>query len=278
MRTVRLPDGTEVPALGQGTWHMGERGRAAADEVAALKLGIELGMTLIDTAEMYGNGGAEEVVAEVAQGQRNKLFIVSKVYPQNASRSGVPQACERSLKRLRTDRIDLYLLHWKGSHPLGETVTAFEKLRSDGKIRYWGVSNFDARDMAGLVRLPDGANCATNQVLYHAASRGIEYDLLPWMTDHKVPLMAYSPVGQGGRLLQSKALAAVAKRRNATPAQIAIAWTMRHANVISIPKASDQAHVRQNAAAGGIALTAEDLAEIDAVHPPPAGRQSLDIL
>jgi len=278
MRTVRLPDGTEVPALGQGTWHMGERGRAAADEVAALKLGIELGMTLIDTAEMYGNGGAEEVVAEVAQGQRNKLFIVSKVYPQNASRSVVPQACERSLKRLRTDRIDLYLLHWKGSHPLGETVTAFEKLRSDGKIRYWGVSNFDARDMAGLVRLPDVANCATNQVLYHAASRGIEYDLLPWMTDHKVPLMAYSPVGQGGRLLQSKALAAVAKRRNATPAQIAIAWTMRHANVISIPKASDQAHVRQNAAVGGIALTAEDLAEIDAVHPPPAGRQSLDIL
>jgi len=278
MRTVRLPDGTEVPALGQGTWHMGDRGRAAADEVAALKLGIELGMTLIDTAEMYGNGGAEEVVAEVAQGQRNKLFIVSKVYPQNASRSGVPQACERSLKRLRTDRIDLYLLHWKGSHPLGETVAAFEKLRSDGKIRYWGVSNFDARDMAGLVRLPDVANCATNQVLYHAASRGIEYDLLPWMTDHKVPLMAYSPVGQGGRLLQSKALAAVAKRRNATPAQIAIAWTMRHANVISIPKASDQAHVRQNAAAGGIALTAEDLAEIDAVHPPPAGRQSLDIL
>jgi diketogulonate reductase-like aldo/keto reductase len=278
MRTVRLPDGTEVPALGQGTWHMGEQGRAAKTEAAALKLGIELGMTLIDTAEMYGNGGAEEVVAEAAQGQRDRLFIVSKVYPQNASRSGIPQACERSLKRLRTDRIDLYLLHWKGSHPLAETVAAFEKLKSEGKIRYWGVSNFDMRDMEGLVRLADGSHCATNQVLYHAGSRGIEYDLLPWTTEHNIPLMAYSPVGQGGRLLQSKALAAAGKRHNATPAQIAIAWTMRHANVISIPKASDQAHVRQNAAADSIVLTQEDLAAIDEAHPPPARKQSLDIL
>jgi diketogulonate reductase-like aldo/keto reductase len=278
MRTVRLPDGTQVPALGQGTWHMGERGSAAKSEVAALKLGIELGMTLIDTAEMYGNGGAEEVVAEAAHGQRDKLFIVSKVYPQNASRTGVPQACERSLKRLRTDRIDLYLLHWKGSHPLAETVAAFEKLKSDGKIRHWGVSNFDTSDMEGLLRLKDGANCTTNQVLYHAGSRGIEYDLLPWTTEHNIPLMAYSPVGQGGRLLQSKALAAVAQRHNATPAQIAIAWTMRHANVISIPKASDQAHVRENAAAGDITLTDEDLAAIDAAHPPPARKRSLDIL
>ncbi len=278
MRTVRLPDGTQVPALGQGTWHMGERGSAANTEIAALKLGIELGMTLIDTAEMYGNGGAEEVVAEAAQGQRDKLFIVSKVYPQNASRTGVPQACERSLKRLRTDHIDLYLLHWKGSHPLAETVAAFEKLKSDGKIRHWGVSNFDTSDMEGLLRLKHGTNCSTNQVLYHAGSRGIEYDLLPWTTEHNIPLMAYSPVGQGGRLLQSKALAAVAKRHNATPAQIAIAWTMRHANVISIPKASDQAHVRENAAAGDITLTDEDLAAIDAAHPPPARKRSLDIL
>jgi diketogulonate reductase-like aldo/keto reductase len=278
MRTVRLPDGTEIPALGQGTWHMGEQGRAAKAEIAALKLGIDLGVTLIDTAEMYGNGGAEEVVAEAAQGQREKLFIVSKVYPQNASRTGVAQACERSLKRLRTDRIDLYLLHWRGSHPLAETVAGFEKLRADGKIRYWGVSNFDTRDMEGLVALANGANCATNQVLYHAGSRGIEYDLLPWSIAHKMPLMAYSPVGQGGRLLQSKALAAVGKRHNATPAQIAIAWTMRHANVISIPKASDLAHVRQNAAVDSIVLTDADLAEIDAAHPPPAGRQSLDIL
>ena len=192
-----------------------------------MKLGIELGMTLIDTAEMYGNGGAEEVVADASQGQRDKLFIVSKVYPHNASRTGVPAACERSLKRLRTDRIDLYLLHWRGSHPLTETVEAFEKLRAEGKIRYWGVSNFDTRDMQELVRLPGGAQCASNQVLYHVGSRGIEYDLLPWCSEHKIPLMAYSPVGQGGRLLQSKALAAVAKRHDATPAQIAIAWSMR---------------------------------------------------
>ena len=167
MRTLKLPDGTEVPALGQGTWHMGERGNAAKAEMAALKLGIELGMTLIDTAEMYGNGGAEEVVADASQGQRDKLFIVSKVYPHNASRSGVLAACERSLKRLRTDRIDLYLLHWRGSHPLGETVEGFEKLRAEGKIRYWGVSNFDTRDMQELVRLPGGPHCASNQVLYH---------------------------------------------------------------------------------------------------------------
>ncbi len=272
MRTVRLPDGTEVPALGLGTWHMGERGGAAKAEVAAVKLGIELGMTLIDTAEMYGNGGAEEVVAEASQGQRDKLFIVSKVYPQNASRTGVPAACERSLKRLRTDRIDLYLLHWRGSHPLAETVEAFEALRAAGKIRYWGVSNFDTRDMQELVRLPGGAHCASNQVLYHVGSRGIEYDLLPWCTEHKIPLMAYSPLGQGGRLLQSKALAAVAKRHNATPAQIAIAWTMRHGNVISIPKASDLRHVRENAAAGAITLSDEDLATIDAVHPAPGAQ------
>jgi len=277
MRTVRLPDGTEVPALGQGTWHMGERSSAAKAEAAAVKLGIELGMTLIDTAEMYGNGGAEEVVAEASKGQRDRLFIVSKVYPHNASRNGVPEACERSLKRLRTDRIDLYLLHWRGSHPLAETVEAFEKLRAAGKVRYWGVSNFDQRDMQGLVGLPGGDQCASNQVLYHAGSRGIEYDLLPWCTEHRIPVMAYSPVGQGGRLLQSKALATVAKRHDATPAQIAIAWTMRHDNVITIPKASDPAHVRQNAAAGAIVLSEDDLAIIDAEHPPPAHRQSLDI-
>ena len=277
MRTVLLPDGTEVPALGQGTWHMGERTGAAKDEVAALKLGIELGVGLIDTAEMYGNGRAEEIVAEATAGQRDRLFIVSKVYPHNASRTGVPAACERSLNRLRTDRVDLYLLHWRGSHPLAETVEAFERLREGGKIRYWGVSNFDAADMQELTRLPDGARGAVNQVLYHVGSRGIEYDLLPWSTERKIPLMAYSPVGQGGRLLQSKALAAVAKQHNATPAQVAIAWTMRHGNVISIPKASDPTHVRENAVAGEIVLSDEDLAVIDAAHPPPARKQSLDI-
>jgi diketogulonate reductase-like aldo/keto reductase len=277
MRTVRLPDGTQVPALGQGTWHMGERGSSAKAEVAALRLGIELGMTLIDTAEMYGSGRAEELVADASQGQRDRLFIVSKVYPHNASRTGVPAACERSLKRLITDRIDLYLLHWRGGHPLAETVEAFEKLRAEGKIRYWGVSNFDVRDMQSVVRLPSGAQCASNQVLYHVSSRGIEFDLLPWCTEHKIPVMAYSPIGQGGRLLQSKALAAVAQRHGATPAQIAIAWSMRHGNVITIPKASDPRHVRENAASGAIVLSNEDLSTIDAMHPPPAHRQSLDI-
>ena len=278
MRTVQLPDGTAVPALGQGTWHMGERGRAAKNEVAALKLGIDLGMTLIDTAEMYGNGGAEEVVAEAAAGQRDKLFIVSKVYPHNASRDGTQAACERSLKRLHIDRIDLYLLHWRGSHPLAETVAAFEKLRAEGKIRYWGVSNFDTRDMGELALLPDGGQCASNQVLYHPASRGVEFDLLPWCTERHVSVMAYSPVGQGGRLLESKALITVAKRHSATPAQVAIAWSMRHGNVISIPKASDPAHVRENAVAGEITLTEDDLAVIDAAHPRPGRKQSLDIL
>src|SRR3984957_19613428 len=276
-RTVSLPGGETVPALGQGTWYMGEKRGEARREVEALRLGIDLGMTLIDTAEMYASGGAEEVVAQASAGQRDKLFIVSKVYPHNASRDGVPAACERSLKRLRTDRIDLYLLHWRGSHPLAETVEAFEKLRAAGKVRYWGVSNFDTGDMQGLVRLPHGAACPTNQVLYHIGSRGIEFDLLSWSAGHKMPVMAYSPVGQGGSLLRSKALAAVAKRHDATPAQIAIAWTMRHANVISIPKASEPAHVRQNAAAGGISLTEADLAEIDAAHPPPSRKQSLDI-
>jgi diketogulonate reductase-like aldo/keto reductase len=276
-RTVALPDGTVVPALGQGTWHMGERGGAAKAEAAALRLGIDLGMTLIDTAEMYGNGGAEEVVAGAIAGQRDKIYLVSKVYPHNASRDGVPAACERSLQRLKTDRLDLYLLHWRGSHPLAETVGAFEKLREAGKIRAWGVSNFDVNDMNELLRLKAGAGCATNQVLYHPDSRGIEYDLLPWCAEHRIPVMAYSPIGQAGRLLRSAALREVAKRHEATPAQIAIAWGLRHPHVISIPKAVDPAHVRQNAAAGEIVLTEADLAAIDAEHPPPRGKQSLEM-
>jgi diketogulonate reductase-like aldo/keto reductase len=276
-RTVALPDGQVVPALGQGTWHMGERGSAAKAEAAALRLGIDLGVTLIDTAEMYGNGGAEEVVAEAIAGQRDKIFLVSKVYPHNASRDGVPAACERSLGRLKTDRIDLYLLHWRGSHPLAETVGAFEKLREVGKIRAWGVSNFDVNDMQELARLKAGAACATNQVLYHPDSRGIEYDLLPWCAEHSTPVMAYSPVGQAGRLLRSSALREVAKRHDATPAQVAIAWGLRHPHVISIPKAVDPAHVRENAAAGEIVLTEEDLAAIDAEHPPPRRKQSLEM-
>jgi diketogulonate reductase-like aldo/keto reductase len=278
MKTARLPDGTEVPALGQGTWHMGEAARHRKTESEALRLGIDLGMTLIDTAEMYGEGGAEEVVGEAIAGRRDQVFIVSKVYPHNASRKGVPAACERSLKRLRTDRIDLYLLHWRGSIPLAETVEAFEALRTAGKIRHWGVSNFDTDDMEELAALPDAERCATNQVLYNAGTRGIEFDLLPWCRARSMPVMAYSPVGQGGRLLRSAALAKVAARHGATPAQVAIAWTLRQDGVISIPKAADPAHVRENAMAANLELTKEDLTEIDRAHPPPKRKEALAIL
>ncbi|HEX3574579.1 MAG TPA: aldo/keto reductase [Rhodopila sp.] len=279
MRTVTLPGGETVPALGQGTWYMGERRTDAAKEADALRLGVDLGMTLIDTAEMYASGGAEEVVAQAVAGIRDKVFIVSKVLPQNASRSGVPAACERSLKRLRTDCIDLYLLHWRGGHPLAETVAAFEALKTAGKIRYWGVSNLDTDDMNELVGVSGGKGCAANQVLYHPDSRGIEFDLLPWCSQHRVPVMAYSPLGHHVRkLLGSSALQAVARRRGATSAQIAIAWGMRAGTVISIPKAADAAHVRENAGAADIELTAEDLAAIDAVHRPPTRKTALDLL
>jgi len=279
MRTVRLPGGETVPALGQGTWYMGEKRGEARREADALRLGIDLGMTLIDTAEMYASGGAEEVVAQASAGQREKLFIVSKVLPQNASRAGVPTACERSLKRLKTDRIDLYLLHWRGGHPLAETVAAFQALKAAGKIRYWGVSNLDTTDMRALSQIAGGEACAANQVLYHPDSRGIEYDLLPWCTAHGVAIMAYSPLGHHvRRLLGSAALQAVTERHQATAAQIAIAWGLRHGNVISIPKAADAAHVRENAAAADIELTPADLAEIDAAHRPPARKQPLDLL
>jgi diketogulonate reductase-like aldo/keto reductase len=279
MRTVTLPGGETVPALGQGTWYMGERRGEGANEAAALKLGVDLGMTLIDTAEMYASGGAEQVVAEAVAGIRDQLFIVSKVLPQNASRSGVAAACERSLKRLGTDRIDLYLLHWRGGHPLAETVAAFEALKAAGKIRYWGVSNLDTADMDELLGVPGGAGCAANQVLYHPDSRGIEFDLLPWCAQHKVPVMAYSPLGHHVRkLLGSSALLGVAQRHSATPAQVAIAWGMRSGDVISIPKAADLAHVRENAGAMDLALTHDDLAAIDAVHRPPRRKASLDLL
>jgi diketogulonate reductase-like aldo/keto reductase len=279
MRQVTLPGGETVPALGQGTWYMGDRKNAARAEADALRLGIDLGMTLIDTAEMYGDGGAEEVVALAAAGQRDRLFIVSKVYPHNASRNGVPAACERSLKRLRTDRIDLYLLHWRGGHPLAETVAAFEALRTAGKIRHWGVSNLDTADMDELIGVPHGAACAANQVLYHPNSRGIEFDLLPWCAERGIAVMAYSPLGHSvQRLLASKALRAVAERHGATPAQVAIAWGMRHPNVISIPKAANPAHVRDNAKAADLLLTAADLAEIDATHRPPSRKKPLDLL
>ncbi|PPQ29357.1 aldo/keto reductase [Rhodopila globiformis] len=279
MRTVTLPGGETVPAVGQGTWNMGERADQAAREADALRLGIDLGMTLVDTAEMYASGGAEEVVARAVAGQRDKVFIVSKVLPQNASRSGVPAACERSLRRLGTDRIDLYLLHWRGSHRLAETVAAFEALRAAGKIRHWGVSNLDVADMEEVAGLPGGAACATDQVLYHPDSRGIEFDLLPWCAQRGVPVMAYSPLGHNvQRLARSAALRAVADRHGVTLAQVAIAWGLRDGHVISIPKAADAAHVRENAAAAELALTPQDLAEIDAAHPPPKRKRALDLL
>ncbi len=279
MKMVTLPGGEQVPALGQGTWYMGERRNDAGKEEAALRLGVDLGMTLIDTAEMYASGGAEQVVAKAVTGIRDKVFIVSKVLPQNASRSGVPAACDRSLKRLGTDRIDLYLLHWRGGHPLAETVAAFEALKKAGKIRYWGVSNLDTADMDELLGVPGGAGCAANQVLYHPDSRGIEFDLLPWCATHRIPVMAYSPLGHNVRkLLGSSALQAVAQRHGVTAAQVAIAWGLRSGNVISIPKAADPAHVRENAGAGGIVLSQEDLAAIDAVHRPPKKKMGLDLL
>ena len=259
--------------MGQGTWHMGEDRGARAKEVAALRLGIELGMTLIDTAEMYADGGSEEVVGEAIKGRREQVFLVSKVYPHNASRTGVPAACGRSLKRMGVDVIDLYLLHWPGSTPIEETAEAFERLREAGKIRHWGVSNFDVDEMETV---PEG--CFTNQVLYNLEARGVEFDLLPWSRRKRMPVMAYSPVGQGGRLLKHRALAEVGARHDATAAQIALAWTMREEGVVAIPKASDPEHVRQNAMVRGIALTDEDLEMLDAAFPPPTRKQGLAML
>jgi len=274
---LKLPSGEAVPVLGQGTWKMGEDRRRHADEVAALKLGLDLGITLIDTAEMYASGGAEDVVAEAIAGRRDETFLVSKVLPSNASRAGVKRACENSLKRLATDRIDLYLLHWPGSVPLSETVEAFEALKAEGKIRHWGVSNFDTDEMEELIGLASGGNVQTNQVLYNLSRRGLEFDLAPWSREHRIPLMAYSPVEQGA-LARNARLEAVAARHNATAAQIALAWVMVQPGVIAIPKAGRQEHVRQNAAALDIELTAQDFAELDRAFPPPTRKRGLEMI
>jgi diketogulonate reductase-like aldo/keto reductase len=257
---------------------MGEGRDPPEKEADVLRLGLDLGLTLIDTAEMYGDGGAERVVGRAIAGRRETVFLVSKVYPHNASRRGVPAACERSLQRLGTDVIDLYLLHWRGSTPLAETVEAFEALRRQHKIRYWGVSNFDLDDMTELFGVPQGQDCATDQVLYNPDVRGIEFDLLPWCEQHRMPVMAYSPIGQGGRLLKSPALGEVARRHQATPAQVAIAWCLRRPGIICIPKSADAEHLQQNAAAADLKLSADDLAVIDAAHPPPKRKQSLGML
>jgi diketogulonate reductase-like aldo/keto reductase len=277
IRTTTLPSGEAVPVLGQGTWKMGEDARRHADEVNALKLGLDLGMTLIDTAEMYASGGAEEVVADAIAGRRDEVFLVSKVLPSNASRTGVPAACEASLRHLRTDRIDLYLLHWPGSVPLAETVEAFEALKRAGKIRHWGVSNFDTHEMEALVNLPAGDSVQTNQILYNLSQRGPEFDLAPWSRQRGIPLMAYSPVDQGV-LARNASLEAIASRHDATPAQLALAWVMAQDGVIAIPKASRQEHIRQNAAALDIVLTREDFADIDCAFPPPRRKQGLAMI
>lgn len=277
MRTTTLRSGETVPVLGQGTWNMGEDARQRSAEVDALRLGIDLGVSLIDTAEMYASGGAEDVVGEAIAGRRDGLFIVSKVLPSNASRRGVEAACERSLKRMRTDRIDLYLLHWRGGVPLSETVEAFEALKAGGKIRHWGVSNFDTGDMRELEALPAGSDGQTNQVLYNLTRRGIEFDLIPWSRGRGLPIMAYSPVEQGA-LGNDRRLKAVAERHGATPAQIALAWVMRNEGVIAIPKASRLQHVRENRAALDIVLTAQDLAELDAAFPSPTRKRPLEMI
>jgi diketogulonate reductase-like aldo/keto reductase len=275
--TVTLRSGERVPALGQGTWHMGENRRRVAEEAAAVRLGIELGMTLIDTAEMYGSGGSEEMIARAIEGVRDDLFIVSKVYPHNASRSGVVAACERSLARLCTDRIDLYLLHWRGSIRLAETLQGFQHLQRDGKIRYYGVSNFDQRDMAEWVALPGGDNVAADQVLYNLSHRGPEWDLVPWCREHDVAIMAYTPLGQGS-LLRDRTLTEVARRRGATPAQVALAWLLRQAGTIVIPKAASLEHMRENRGALDVVLTDEDLDALDRSFPPPKRPSRLSML
>ena len=252
---------------------MGEDRSHRNAEVAALRLGLDLGMTLIDTAEMYADGGSEEVVGEAIAGRRSEVFLVSKVYPHNASHTGVPAACARSLRRLRVDCLDLYLLHWPGATPVHETVEAFERLKDAGKIRAWGVSNFDVEEMETL---PPG--CATNQVLYNLGERGIEFDLLPWSRERSMPVMAYSPVGQGGRLLADPALKSVAARHGVTAAQIALAWTLRAPGIVTIPKAANPDHVRQNAEAASLTLLPADLAELDAAFPPPTRKRALSML
>jgi diketogulonate reductase-like aldo/keto reductase len=277
MRTTKLPSGEAVPVLGQGTWYMGDEPRRHADEIAALRLGIDLGMTLIDTAEMYGNGASEKLVGEAIAGRRNDVFLVSKVLPSNASRAGTIAACENSLRRLGTDHIDLYLLHWRGRVPFAETIAAFEALQDAGKIRHWGVSNMDVEDMREVIGTPGGESISTNQVLYNLTRRGIEYDLLPQSQARGLPLMAYSPIEQG-RLTDSPEVQDIADRHGVTPAQVALAWVLRQQGVIAIPKASSTEHVRENHAALSLQLTAEDLVELDGAFPPPDGPESLEMI
>jgi diketogulonate reductase-like aldo/keto reductase len=277
IRTINLPSGEPIPVLGQGTWGMAEDARRRADEIAALRLGVDLGMTLIDTAEMYADGGAEGLIGEALADRRDEIFLIDKVLPQNATLSGTIRACERSLSRLRTDRLDLYLLHWRGPVPLEETVAAFTSLLDRGLIRHWGVSNFDLSDMVELTRTPGGTAVETDQVYYNLAHRGIEWDLLPRCREAGLPIMAYSPFDHG-RMVDHPVLRSVAEEHGATPPQIALAWVLLHDGVATIPKASTPTHVRDNRAAYDIQLTEADLAALDRAFPPPTGPQPLEVL
>ena len=277
MQTVTLPSGETVPALGQGTWNIGDNSATRAEEIATLRCGLDLGLTLIDTAEMYGEGAAEELVAEALAGRRDEAFIVSKVYPHNASKRGTVQACERSLKRLKTDRIDLYLLHWRGSVPFAETIGAMLALQAAGKIRYFGVSNLGLADMREWVKAPGGAAVATNQILYNLTRRGPEWDLIPWLRERRIPVMAYSPIEQA-QLVRDRRLIAFASAHGMTPAQAALAWLLAKDDVIVIPKASRRERVTDNAAARDIRLTPAQLAELDRLFAPPRGPVMLEML
>lgn len=267
-RYVTLLGGETVPALGQGTWHMGERADERAAEVAALRAGLDDGLTLIDTAEMYGDGGAEQVVGEAIAGRRDEVFLVSKVFPHNASRRGVASACERSLKRLVTDRIDLYLLHWRGGASLAEAVAGFQDLQAAGKIRHWGVSNLDTEDLSDLWEVSGGNAVATNQVLYNLAERGIEWDVQPWLRERGIPVMAYCPLGQG-QLINDAGLRAFAGRYRMTPAQAALAWLLDQEDVIAIPKSRAPERVVENRAALDITFSDEQRAELERLFPAP---------
>ena len=277
MKIVTLPSGENLPALGQGTWNMGDRPETRPEEIATLRLGLDLGLRLIDTAEMYGEGKSEELIGEAIAGRRDEAFLVSKVYPHNASRKGAIAACERSLKRLRTDRLDLYLLHWRGSIALSETIDGFMALQKAGKIRYYGVSNMDLDDMQELFSLPGGEAVATNQLLYNLTRRGIEWDLAPWLRERKIPVMAYSPIEQS-RLLRNPKLADFATRHGMTPAQAALAWLLAKNDIIAIPKTSHRERLRENAGALDRPLTREQVAELDRLFPPPKAAVPLEML
>jgi diketogulonate reductase-like aldo/keto reductase len=277
MKIVTLPSGERVPALGQGTWNIGDHRATRAAEIATLRRGIDLGLTLIDTAEMYGSGRSEQLVAEAIAGRRDEVFIVSKVLPGNASRRGTVAACERSLKNLQTDRIDLYLLHWCGSVPFAETLEALQSLQQAGKIRHYGVSNLDLDEMKQWWKSPGGAATTTNQLLYNLSRRGIEWDLLPWLRERRVPVMAYSPLEQT-RLFNNAKFAALAKASGVTPAQLALAWLLAKDDVMVIPKCSSPARVEENAAALDVHLSTAQLAELDKIFPPPRGPQALEML